>query len=501
MAERKSTSDVPQVDLSSYTIDPDTVHIIPAAVAEKYKLIPLFKVGKTLTVAMAEPRNIVAIDEVRTLSKLDVSVVKSSLSDIRAAISEYYGISGIIDDVIKNYRRPSEGLKPKSIVPTEAPVVKLVDVIVAQAIRENASDIHIEPEAKQVRVRYRVDGILHEEVTLPSFMLSPIVSRIKVLAAMDIAESRIPQDGRFSLDIESKKIDFRVSTFPSAFGEKIVLRILDKASMFRPLRDIGLDGQTYDKYEKLIRKPHGIILVTGPTGSGKTSTLYATLAQLNSKQINIITVEDPIEYELSGITQSQVNVKAGLTFASALRSILRQDPDIILIGEIRDLETVNIAIQAAMTGHLVFSTLHTNDAPSSLTRLLDMKVEPFLIASSVEGILAQRLVRTICRKCKREIPPAKVLEGRFPELKVMYKGMGCKTCKGTGFRGRTGIYELLVLDEGLRKMVADKVGVDTIRKYAIEHGMQTLFENGLEKVSAGITTLDEVLRVTELEQV
>jgi type IV pilus assembly protein PilB len=500
MPEDKGFLEIPEIDLSSYKVDADLLRIVSPAMVQKYKMVPLFKVGDTLTVAMADPRNINALDEVRTVTKMDVSVVKASLADIQDFINENYGIAGVVDSFIKDYD-PPVGTKAKMAAPSEAPVMKLVDVIISQAIRERASDIHIEPEEKDVRVRYRVDGLLHEELSLPKHMLAPVVSRIKILGTMNIAESRIPQDGRFEIVHEGKKVDLRVSTFPSSFGENLVLRILDKSAMLYKLPEIGFSEENLKKFEQVIRKPHGIVLVTGPTGSGKTTTLYAALSVINSKEVNMITVEDPIEYELSGVIQSQVNVKAGLTFATALRSILRQDPDVIFIGEIRDLETAGIAIQSAMTGHLVFSSLHTNDAAGALTRLMDMGVEPFLISSSVEAILAQRLVRKICEKCTVKETVPRMLAQKFPQLKSIIRGKGCKACKNTGYRGRIGIFELMVIDEEIRKMIINKASSDEIRKYAAGHGMTTLLEDGLGKVRDGITTIDEVLRVTELEQI
>jgi len=493
--------DIPEVNLSSYTIDQAALEVVPALVAEKFKLIPLFKIGKTITIAMADPKNILAIDEIRSVTNMDVSIVKSSERDIEEAISEYYGISGIIEAVVKEYSVSNQEIKPKKTVDDQSPVVKLVNVVISQAVSQKASDIHIEPESKDVRMRYRIDGVLHEETTMPSYMLNPIVSRIKILAGMDIAESRVPQDGRFEVTISGSQVDIRVSTFPSSFGEKVVLRLLDKSSMMYSLKDIGLSPEMLEKFRKAVRKPHGIVLVTGPTGCGKTTTLYSTLAEINSKELNITTVEDPIEYEIPGVTQSQVNVKAGLTFASALRSILRQDPDIILIGEIRDLETATIAIQSALTGHMVFSTLHTNDAAGALTRLLDMGVEPFLISSSVEEVLAQRLVRLICKKCKTEVEIPDEIKQRYPGLTKAYRGTGCKVCRNTGYKGRIGIFELLVIDDTIRKMISEKKDASEIKKYAVSAGMKTLFDDGIEKVKAGLTTLDEILRVTELEQV
>jgi len=499
MDKGKKASIVPEVDLAGYTIDPEAVKLIPASLAEKHKIIPLFKVGNSLTLAMADPKDIIALDEVRKITKMDVSVVQSVGRNIDEAISEYYGIASVIESALKDYHPPAEGLAAKALANVEAPIIDLVNAVLNQAIRERASDIHIEPEAKDVRIRFRVDGILHEEFNLPLQMLSAIVSRVKILSNMNISESRIPQDGRFEVKEGGRAVDMRISTFPSAYGEKVVMRLLDKTSILLSLNDLGFSNENLEKFRKIIRKPHGIVLVTGPTGSGKTTTLYSVLSELNSKELNIVTVEDPIEYELSGITQSQINVKAGLTFATALRSLLRQDPDIMMVGEIRDLETASIAVQSAMTGHLVFSTLHTNDAAGALTRLIDMGVEPFLIASSVEASMAQRLVRKVCDKCDFEIPVPPAVSAKIPSLKTAHKGKGCKACKGTGYRGRVGLYELLIIDETIRKMLTSKASAAEIKKYAVERGMKTLYDDGIEKIKAGLSTLDEVLRVTELE--
>ncbi len=499
MSDTIGINEIPEIDLAGYDIDQKIVDLVPAAIAEKYKLIPLFKVGSTITIAVSDPKNILAVDEVRNATKLDISVVKASLKNIEGAITEYYGISGIIDEAIRVYGSERKETKVKAPDRDQSPIVKLVDALILQAVREKASDIHIEPEADHIRIRYRVDGVLQEENTFPSFMHGPVVSRIKVMAALDIAENRIPQDGRINISIDNKSIDLRISTFPSVYGEKVVMRILDKSSMLLSLSDLGFSEDNYKKISTAIHRPHGIVLVTGPTGSGKTTTLYACLQEINSSEINVVTVEDPIEYELDGITQSQVNVKAGLTFASALRSILRQDPDVIFIGEIRDVETAGISIQSALTGHMVLSSLHTNDSVGALARLADMGVESFLIASSVEAILAQRLVRLICPRCKKEIPVPEELKAKFPDLQVMYKGKGCKQCKGTGYKGRTCILEVLVVDDEVEKMISAKTDVGTIRRYALDHGMKTLYFDGIEKVRAGLTTYDEVVRVTELE--
>ncbi|MFH1826672.1 MAG: GspE/PulE family protein [bacterium] len=501
MSSENKKGDIPEIDLANYIIDAEILNLVPAAIAEKYELIPLFKVGKSLTVAMADPNNIMAVDHIKVLTSLEIAVVKSEAKAIHDAISEYYGITGVVDEVLKAYRPQRLDKKVKAVGPKmeEAPVIKLVNAIVAQAVKEAASDIHIEPEASDARVRYRVDGLLHEEFQMPPYMLAPVVSRIKVLSGMDIAESRVPQDGRFELKMEERHVDFRVSTFPSAYGEKVVLRILDKSKMSYKLPDIGFSESNLEKFRKVVKKPHGIILVTGPTGSGKSTTLYGALAEVDCKELNVVTVEDPIEYELPGITQSQINTKAGLTFATALRALLRQDPDIILVGEIRDMETAGIAVQAALTGHLVFSTLHTNDAAGALTRLADMGIEPFLISSTVEAVLAQRLVRKICPKCRQQIEVPASLKKEIPDLTVLYKGKGCRSCKETGYKGRTGIFELLVTSDNIGKMIAEKKTAESIKEYAVQHGMRTLYNDGLEKVKAGLTTIDEVLRVTELE--
>jgi type IV pilus assembly protein PilB len=467
---------LPSVDLSTYLIDQKTLELVPASLASKYKLVPLFKIGNTLTVAIADPTNVVAIDDVRSATGLDVDLVTAAPDDIQQTITQYYGISGTVEQVLSEINKTTA--KSLDAQAGEAPVVKLVNMFILQAVMEKASDIHIEPEEKVSRVRFRVDGILHAETELPLTLHPVVVSRIKILAGMDIAETRTPQDGRFDMKIEGRSVDIRVSSFPSVMGEKIVMRLLDKASMLLKMEDLGLDDEALAKFKSIITRPYGMILVTGPTGSGKTTTLYAALNALNSLEKNIMTVEDPVEYEIPGITQSQVNVKAGLTFANALRSILRQDPNVILIGEIRDLETAHIAIQAAMTGHLVFSTLHTNDAAGALTRLIDMGVEPFLVASSVIDIIAQRLVRKLCNRCQ---------------------GKGCNVCRMSGFKGRIAIYEQLLVDDKISKLISEKAAVMEIRKTAVAAGMKPLREDGLNKVSKGITTKEEVMRVTALD--
>lgn len=497
--------DFPRVDLASYLVDKKIINIVPYQTSRKYKLMPLFKVGDVLTVAMVDPFDILALDEVRTKSKCDVEPMVATSKDIEQAINQYYGIAGSVDDLIKSIG-PVGGVAPAvpAGVPTEeAPIAKLLNILILRAVMERASDVHIEPTQENVRIRYRIDGIMRDVATAPIYLHSSIVTRLKVLAKMDIAESRVPQDGRFELKTEEKDVDVRVSSYPSMYGESLVMRLLDKENVMFGLEDLGFSKENLKNFEESIKRPYGIILVTGPTGSGKTTTLYATLNHIVTPEKNIMTIEDPIEYELRGIRQSQINVKAGLEFANALRSMVRQDPDVILVGEIRDTETAAVAIQAALTGHLVFSTLHTNDAAGSLTRLIDMGIEPFLTASSVAASIAQRLVRTVCPRCKASFtPPKELLEriGFDPKKEyTFFEGKGCKNCRGTGFKGRMGIFEILVVDEEIRSLILKKASADEIKKAAIKAGMKTLRDDGLLKVVEGKTTLDEVLRVTQLD--
>ncbi|MCX5715347.1 MAG: ATPase, T2SS/T4P/T4SS family, partial [Candidatus Omnitrophica bacterium] len=444
---------VPFMDIKNYLIDPAVIKFVPEALAKKYSVIPLFKIQDTLTVAMANPQDIFAIDEVRAKSKCAVvETVLATKSAIEAAIDQYYDVKGNFEDVIKQidkakYDKAGEGLDEKVVneMVQDAPIIKLVNIIITQALKDGASDIHVEPEEDALRVRYRVDGILHETSSPPKNLSSAIISRIKVMAHMDISEKRKPQDGRIQLKLENKNIDLRVSSFPTIYGENIVIRILDKTSVLLGMGDLGFEAEDLKAFEKIIKRPYGIVLVTGPTGSGKTTTLYAALSTINSADKNIITIEDPVEYQIPMIRQTQVNPKAGLTFATGLRSILRQDPDIIMVGEIRDKETAEIAIQAALTGHLVLSTLHTNDAVGALTRLVDMGIEPFLVAGSIAGVIAQRLVRTICKNCKEEYPVSaamfKSLGAPETDKTRLYRGKGCKDCKSSGYKGRAAIFE------------------------------------------------------------
>ncbi len=493
---------VTSIDLTSYLIKPDVIQLIPETLARKHTVMPVFKIGESLTVAIDDPLNFFAIDELRLKTKFEIKAVVATESGIRQAIEQYYGASGTIAEVAQTIQDATLPQKEEEAA-QEAPVIRLVNLLILQAVRERASDIHLEPGEGLLRTRFRIDGVLRE-VSGPTLPLhSAVVSRIKVLAKLDIAEKRKPQDGRFQLNMEGSHIDLRVSTIPAQFGEKVVMRLLDSTKALLSLEELGLDGALRAEIERLIRSPYGILLVTGPTGSGKTTTLYTALSVINSAERNIITIEDPIEYSLPGISQVQVNPKAEVTFASALRSFLRQDPDVIMVGEIRDGETAEIAIQAALTGHLVLSTLHTNDAPGSLTRLVDMGVEPFLIASSVIGVLAQRLVRVICPKCKAPYrPPAEVArELRLPEGSQLFRGGGCPSCKQTGYKGRIGIFELLPMTEAIKTLVVSKAPAHAIRDAACpegQAGMRSLREDGVAKVLAGLTTMEEVLRVTAL---
>ena len=495
--------EIPHVDLANYLVDPKAVDLVPADLAKKLKIIPLFKVGEILTIATLDPFDVVALDEIRKKTKCDIEPMVAGLQEIESAINQYYGVSGTVDDLVKSIE-PVKKTAAK-IAPSksdEAPVSKLVSMLILRAVSEKASDIHIDPTEKNIRIRFRIDGILHDISTAPAYLHSSVVNRIKIMSELDIAESRVPQDGRFELKVEDKGVDVRVSTYPSIYGESIVMRLLDKSNILLSLEQVGFSGTNKKMFDEVIKRPYGIILVTGPTGSGKTTTLYATLNQIISPEINIMTIEDPVEYELAGVRQAQVNVKAGLEFSTALRSMLRQDPDVILVGEIRDEETAKVAIQSALTGHLVFSTLHTNDAAGTLNRLIDMGVEPFLITSSVASAIAQRLVRTICPNCKEGYTPQKELLEKLGSDKkdvTFYRGKGCKNCRSTGYRGRTGIFEILILNDKIKELVGKRAPTHEIKQAALEAGMKTLQDDGLQKVFDGVTTIEEVLRVTQLE--
>jgi len=495
---------VPYMNLEDYVIDVSLTKLIPESVANKYKAVPLFKIMDSLTVAMIDPKDIEALDNIRRIAKVsNVEPVLVSSRSISQVLDAYYGEGNSVEEIVKSIENKRSFAAKGDLNETaeEAPIIKLVNILITDAVKDRVSDIHIEPEVAVLRVRFRIDGILHEAHTLPKKLSNTIVSRIKILSDIDIAENRRPQDGKIRVKLENKDLDIRVSTFPTVHGENVVMRLLDRSSILLGLKDLGFTEHNLEIFSKMIQQPNGIILVTGPTGSGKTTTLYSALSTISSMEKNIITIEDPVEYELPLIRQTQVNPKADITFANGLRSILRQDPDVIMVGEIRDKETAEVAIQASLTGHLVFSTLHTNDAPSSLTRLIDMGLEPFLISSSLILIVAQRLVRQICPKCKEEYSPTPAaLQDLGLDVKAkFFRGKGCPACKNTGFLGRIAIFEVLVLNEAIRKMVEEKNSADAIKKKAIELGMKSLCEDGLEKAMLGLTTIEEILRATEIE--
>lgn len=498
-------SGIATFNLSSYIIEPDVIKLIPEDFARKHKLMPVFVVQNTLTVAMADPTNVFIIDEIQRMTRLNIEAVLAEEMDIRKAHDQYYGGAANLQEIIESIDKTklAEGEK----LGEEAPVIKMVNYLIIQAVQLKASDIHMEPEEKVLDVRYRIDGILRRQQSIPRDLQAAVLSRLKIMAGLDIAEKRLPQDGRILMKVGSKDIDFRVSTCPTLHGENVVLRILDKSGLVMGLEFLGFPTRELNVFKELIFAPYGILLVTGPTGSGKTTTLYSALQLRNKDDVNIMTVEDPVEYQFPRLRQVQVNPKIGLTFASALRSFLRQDPNVIMVGEIRDLETAEIAVQAALTGHLVLSTLHTNDAPSSFTRLIDMGVEPFLVSSSLLGVLAQRLIRKVCDKCRDFITPSEeVLKSLGLEDKIgldikLAKGKGCKLCNQTGYKGRIGIYELLRNSQEVAQLVLARSSADQIREKATKLGMRTLREAAIEKLLAGVTSAEEVFRVTQQAEI
>ena len=500
------------ITLQGMEIENDVRDMVPADVAQRYKVMPVYRNGNTLTVAIGDPLDVDTLDGLRYVLKCNVEGVVAMPEEIEKAIANYYGrATGAIDAAMTEISDGTLALSEEAqqqlvgdseVSESDAPIIKLVSLIIMEAFRSRASDIHLEPMPKKFRVRYRIDGVLHEVDSPPKRLQSAIISRIKIMANMSIAEKRIPQDGRIQINVMGKDLDLRVSSIPTNHGESIVMRILDKGSIALGLPQLGFFADDQQTFERLIGLSDGIILVTGPTGSGKTTTLYACLNTINKPDRKIITVEDPVEYQMSGINQVQVRADIGMTFAAALRAILRQAPNIIMIGEIRDLETAEIAVNASLTGHLVFSTLHTNDAPSAVTRLIDMGVKPFLVASSTRAIMAQRLVRKICDKCKEPYTPEedemRLLGPAAQQLQnaQLYHGKGCPDCKFTGYRGRIGIFEIFLIDDQVRNLIFEQVAATELRIKARELGMRTLREDGLRKVLAGQTTLSEVLRVT-----
>ncbi len=552
---------VPSINLDHFEVDPAIIKIIPAETARKYQVLPLSRSGATLTIAMADPTNVFAMDDIKFMTGYNVEPVVASESALEDAIEKYYGSTrslelrrdtapaggysggggasmkevmegptlsaddmasigglseidldaiGEADADVEQVRTDEDEIDLGNLAKDAdaAPVIKLTNVLMVDSLKRGASDIHIEPYEKDFRVRFRIDGVLYKVMSLPMKLRDPLISRVKIMAKLDIAEKRLPQDGRIKIRMKvedrSRELDFRVSVLPTLWGEKIVLRLLDKTKLMLDMTKLGFESHSLDRFKNAISKPYGIVLVTGPTGSGKTNTLYSAISALNKEDTNIMTAEDPVEFNLKGINQVQIRDNIGLNFAAALRSFLRQDPNIILVGEIRDYETAEIAVKAALTGHLVLSTLHTNDAPSTVSRLVNMGIEPFLVGTAVNLIQAQRLVRRVCSKCKMDadVPQKTLLDIGFPpdvasEMRVL-KGKGCATCNGTGYKGRVGLYEVMEITEGIRDLIMVGATAVEIKRKALEEGMLTLRQSGLEKIKNGVTTVEEVLRETVL---
>jgi type IV pilus assembly protein PilB len=493
------------VDLGAYPIDPMATALIPESVAHRYRALPIGDRDGRLLVAMSDPANVYALDDIRTITGREVEPLVATASDVTAAIRKYSDVGSEVEALASQASELAEDsidLNVPEAAVEDAPVVKLVHQLLSRAVNERASDVHIEPAERDVRIRFRVDGVLHEVMRSPKNIHGGLVSRLKVMADINIAERRIPQDGRVSLKVGSTSVDLRIATLPTVFGEKVVIRILNKESVLYRLDEIGFSDEAFKRFEQSFRKPYGAILVTGPTGSGKSTTLYATLNILNQADVNIITVEDPVEYRLPGVNQTQVHNRAGMTFAAALRSILRADPDIILVGEIRDHETALIAVESALTGHLVLSTLHTNDAPSAIARLTEMGVEPYLTASAMDCVVAQRLARKLCDRCREpytpsgsELTEAGFKPHQFQDISTLYRPVGCTACSKTGFLGRTGLYEVMTVTEEIERLTVERASSDRVRQVAMEQGMIPLRVDGLQKAAAGITSIEEVLRV------
>ncbi len=511
---------VPAINLGEIEVDESIIGIIPAEVARKYTILPVSKAGAKLTIAMVDPTNVFAMDDVKFMTGYNVEPVVASDSSLRGAIDQYYGsthsieLKKVMEDLADTDETDLEVLEEEEDLDLEAleaeseeaPVVRLVNIILTDAIKRGASDIHVEPYEKDFRVRYRLDGLLYEMMRPPLRLKEAITSRLKIMAKLDIAEKRLPQDGRIKIKTrvggKVKDLDFRVSVLPTIFGEKIVLRLLDKDNLELDMTKLGFESESLRRFEQAVLRPFGMVLVTGPTGSGKTNTLYSALSRINTPETNIMTAEDPVEFNLVGVNQVQMKEQIGLNFASALRSFLRQDPNIILVGEIRDFETAEVAIKAALTGHLVLSTLHTNDAPSSINRMMNMGIEPFLVASSVNLIAAQRLIRRICTTCKEplEVPEQALLDIGFSksdtEALKLFRGKGCERCGGTGFKGRIALFEVMDVDEGIRELILSGGSANELRMQSLENGMISLRASGLQKIRQGLTTLEEVLRET-----
>ncbi len=510
---------VPAINLQYFEIDPTVIKLVPEETAKRYQILPLSRVGAALTIAMADPTNVFAIDDIKFMTGFNIEPVVASEPAIAEAIEKAYGssapdenvdelLAAMGDDADVELQADQEEIDLGELEKSadEAPVVKLVNIIMSDAVKRGASDIHIEPYEKEYRVRFRLDGVLHQIMSPPLKLKDAITSRIKIMAKMDISEKRLPQDGRIMLKMQlggkKKQLDFRVNCLPTLWGEKVVMRLLDKENLRLDMTKLGFEQESLEKYQRAVLKPYGMVLVTGPTGSGKTNTLYSSVSLLNKPDTNIITAEDPVEFQLHGVNQVQMKESIGLNFATALRSFLRQDPNVILVGEIRDFETAEIAIKAALTGHLVLSTLHTNGAPETISRLMNMGIEPFLVATAVHLICAQRLVRRICMECREEVPlpPQAKMEAGFTAEEArtvrIFKGRGCNTCNNTGYKGRTGLYEVLEIDDEIRELILVGASAVELKKKGMERGMLTLRRSGLIKIKDGVTTLEEVARET-----
>jgi type IV pilus assembly protein PilB len=491
------------VDLAEYPVDGAALTSVPQAVCRRYNALPIGYEDGKLLVAMSDPANVFAIDDMRSISGIDVKPVVATKSDVTLAINRYHRADSDLDDLSMVLdQEESADLDNLKEVVEDAPIVKFVNLLITQAINDRASDIHLEPTERELRVRFRIDGVLHEIMRSPKNIQSGVISRLKIMADINIAERRVPQDGRLSVTVTGKKIDLRVATLPTVWGEKVVMRVLDNSTAMLNLSDLGFSQGNYDRYAVSFTKPYGMILVTGPTGSGKSTTLYATLNIVSRPEINVITVEDPVEYRIGGINQVQTNPKAGLTFASALRSILRSDPDVVLIGEVRDHETAQIAIEAALTGHLVLTSLHTNDAPSAMTRLVEMGIEPFLVGSALDAVLAQRLARKLCVKCKEAYEPSPELlrSARFPwedgePIPTIFRAVGCAACAKTGYRGRLALHEVMSVTEEIERLTVERASALEIARVATDQGMRSLRLDGMDKVALGTTSLEEIMRV------
>jgi type IV pilus assembly protein PilB len=496
---------MPFYELADIAVDGSALALVPGALCRRDVLIPVGFAGEKLRIAMADPSNVVALDDLRSTTGRDIAVGVATRNDIISAINRHYRSEGELDDISLAIDADQDELEDLSHVrqlSDEAPIVKYVNLLITQAINDRASDIHLEPTEKDLRVRFRIDGVLHEVMHSPKSIQSGVISRLKIMCDMNIAERRIPQDGRLTVNVPGGKVDLRVATLPTVWGEKVVMRILDNSTAMLDLAQLGFSTGNYERFSLSFTKPYGMLLVVGPTGSGKSTTLYATLNILNKPEVNIITVEDPVEYRLPGINQVQTHAKAGLTFAAALRSILRSDPDIVLIGEVRDYETAQIAVESALTGHLVLTTLHTNDAPSAVTRLVEMGIEPFLVGSAVDCVLAQRLARRLCTKCRGEYTPVpEVLEAaRFPwndgePLPTLFEPVGCSHCSRTGYRGRLALHEIMPITPTIERLAAERASSNEVEEVARAEGMVNLRADGMAKVLSGMTSLEEVLRV------